>query len=410
MLAFNEAMSRHGVVRDAKKKFVSKQAADFSEQVWNALIDVDFDPAPYSFAEAIKQQMPFDAVPVVRTESGVAAAFVLDAAAEILIKDRDYAAQAKAIWRKYAEREALANNVQEGYGCDKSASWELAREVASRPDAKVVEEIAKLAGRMYKVLHGARKVPTNDPHEVKDVELGGDVERLTAAELTQLGTPGLDDLAAIRLLEKRSQQYRMKGKMAASRGPLVIALDESGSMHDDGYANRNSWAKAAALALARVAHDGNRMVKVVHFAHVVTTTQCAPGDPRSLLDMTRHFFGGGTDIALALANAAREVGNLAIDGYVGADVIVVTDGEDDGHSAQDKVLGLMQGQGVRLWTVLIECDLQEEAPLRKRAQEVIRVGGTDRADILAALRGAADNHVTDEEKAADDARKRAAMN
>lgn len=409
MLEYKEALSRHGVVRDASNKFKQKQC-DIAGDVWSAIVDVNFDPPPQSFAEALLNQMPFDAVPVVRTEAGVSAAFVLDAAADIIVKDRDYIAQAKAVWKKFEERAALANNVQEGYGCDKSASWELAREVASRPDAKVVEEIAKLAGRMYKVLQGARKVPTNDPHEVKNIEVGGDIERLTAEELTQLGTPGLSDLAAIRLLEKRSQQYQMKGKMAASRGPLVIALDESGSMHDDGYANRNSWAKAAALALARVAHDGGRMVKVVHFAHVTAVTKCAPGDPRALLDMTRHFFSGGTDIALALTIAAREVGNLALEGFIGADIVIVTDGEDGSHAAQDKVLGLMQAQGVRLWTVLIECDVQEKAPLRARAQEVIRVGATDRADVIAGLRGAGDNVVTDDEKAADDARKRAAMN
>ncbi len=409
MLEFKEALGRHGVVQDALKKFKQKQC-DFTEAVWESIINVDFDPEPHTFAEAIRMQMPFDAIPVVRTETGVTAAFVLDAAADIIVKDRDYVAQAKAVWKKFEERAALANNLQEGYGCDKSASWELAREVASRPDARKVEEIAKLAGRMYKHLQGARKVPTNDPHEVKNVKTGGDIERLTAEELTQLGTPGLDDMAAIRLLEKRSQQYDMRGKMAASRGPLVIALDESGSMHDDGYGNRNSWAKAAALALARVAHDGGRMVKVVHFAHCTAVTKCAPTDARALLDMTRHFFSGGTDIALALAVAAREVGNLALEGFIGADIVIVTDGEDGSHLAQDKVLGLMQAQGVRLWTVLIECDLAEKAPLRTRAQELIRVGATDRADVIAGLRGAGDNTVTDEEKAADDARKRAAMN
>lgn len=406
MLEYQDALRRHGVVQDATKEFKKKQA-DIGEPVWNSLIDSDFSPERLSFAEALRMTMPFDALAVVRTESGVAAAYAMSTAAEVFVKDRDYLLQAKAVWKKFEERERLANNIQEGYGCDKSASWELAREVASRPDASMVEQIAKLAGRMYKHLQGARKIPTDDPHEVVNVHTGGDVERLTAEELTGLGTPGLSDYAAIKLLEKRSMQYKMKGKMAASRGPLVIALDESGSMHDDGYSNRNSWAKAAAIALARVAHDGGRMVKVVHFAHVTAATQCPPGDARALIDMSRHFFSGGTDIALALACAAREVGNLALQGHVGADIVIVTDGEDGNHAAQDKVLGLVQAQGVRLWTVLIECDVHEKAPLRVRANDVIRVGSTDRADLIAGLRDAAENVVSDEDKAADDARRRA---
>jgi uncharacterized protein with von Willebrand factor type A (vWA) domain len=407
MMTVKEALSRHGVARDAKTTFERKGDPAVFDAAWNSVVDIDYSPDTYSFAEALRLTMPFDAVPIVRGDTGVSAAFVVSTAAEVYVPGRDYMVQARAVWQKFEERKRMANNIKEGYGCDKSASWELAREIAKMPDASKVEQVAKLAGRMYKSLQGARKVPTNDPHEVKDVEVGGDIERLTADELTQLCTPGLDDPAAIRLLEKRSMQYRMKGKMAASRGPLVIALDESGSMHDDGYGNRNTWAKAAALALARVAHDGGRMVKFVHFAHVTAVTRCKPGDNQALLDMTRHFFSGGTNIALALAVAAREVGNLALEGYVGADVIVVTDGEDGSHEAQDKVLGLMQGQGVRLWTVLIECDLSEKAPLRTRASDVIRVGATDRADVISGLRAAAENVVSDDDKKANDARLRA---
>jgi hypothetical protein len=410
MLTYTEAKERHAVISEAELALDKKQAKDIAEPTWRALVDVDYEPESDSFGEALVLSMPLDAIPLVRSRTGISAVFLLSKTAEIFVKDRDFGPQAKAIWKAFEERARLANNVEEGYGCDKSAAWDLAREIAQMPDAKKVEEIAKMAGRMHKVLSGARKVPTDDPHEVKDIELGGDIERLTASELTQLSTPGLSDLAAIRLLEKRSQQYRMKGRTAASRGPLVICLDESGSMHDDGYANRNSWAKAASLALARVAHEGNRMVKVVHYSSVTDCSRCAPGDSRALLDMTRHFLSGGTDIAKALVVAAREVGDLAKEGFIGADVILVTDGEDYSSAAQDKVLGLMQAQGIRLWTVAIECDIAAESPLRKRAHELIRVGATDRADMIAGLRGAAENHVSDEEKKAAEERQRLAMN
>lgn len=409
MQTFEDALPLHLTLREAVKDLKKKQLDP--KPLWNAIMDPQDDPADDSFAEALRLTMPGDSIPVVRTLAGVAAAFVLRASADIYDANaRDLMKVGRDVWRAFEERRALAELIEHGYGCDKSASWECAREMASNPDVQVVRAIADMAGRMYEVLSGVRKIPTDDPHEVKGVTMGGDLERLVGEELAALGTPGLDDLAAIRILEKRATQYRYKGKMAKSRGPLVICIDESGSMQDDGYAGRNTWAKACAVAMTRVAHEGDRMVKIVHFATSCVVSQCAPGDAKAVLDMSRHFLDGGTDIADALYNAAREVGNLAMSGHVGADIVMITDGCDNSEAAQEKILGLVQAQGVRLWTVAIECEVPASMPLRKRASEYVRVGATDRADLMEALRGVANNVVSDEEVAAAEQVRIAAMN
>lgn len=411
MQTFEQALQHHTPLREIVKTFAGKQLTDVPA-LWRAVVDAEEDPASDSYAEALRLTMPGDTIPVVRAGSGVAAVFLLEAAAQAYEPKRDVFHCARQAWRLFEERAKSAETIEGGYGCDRSAAWEHAREVAGTKDARVVEEIAKMAGRMYKVLNGQRTINTDDPQQVKDVTLGGDVERLVAAEIAHLATPGLDDAAAVRILEKRAQQYKMKGKTAANRGPLVIMVDESGSMHDDGVGDRNTWAKACMVALTRVAHEGGRMVKVVHFGTSAVVSVLAPGDAKAILDASRHFLNSGTDIARALVVGAKEVGNLALEGYVGADMVLITDGEDYSDEAQDKVLGLVQAQGVRLWTVVIECNLREESPLNKRAQQVIRVGRTDRADLLEALRGAANNTVTpDEEKAAKErAEKLRAMN
>jgi hypothetical protein len=410
MQTYKDAMTRHVAAREAEEIFRKKGFK--ADALWQAIVDVNEDPKEDSFAEAVKLAMPTDAIPIVRTLSGVAAAFVMRAAADLYDGKRDFMKLAREVWRAFEERQKLANNVEEGYGCDKAVSWELARDISDSPEPHRVNEIAKLAGRMYEVLSGVRKVPTNDPHEVKGVKLGDEIERLVSEEIAALSTPGLDDMAAIRILEKRAMQFRLTGKQAKSRGPLVICIDESGSMHDDGYAGRNTWAKACAVAMTRVAHDGDRMVKVVHFGTSCVAQELAPGDAKAVLDMSRHFLSGGTDIARALYVAAQEVGNLAQAGHVGADIVMITDGEDYSHPQQEKILALVQAQGVRLWTVAIECDISgkcncgecknKPAPLARRASELVRVGATDRADLVAALRSAADNTVSEEEVAAAD--------
>ncbi len=146
------------------------------------------------------------------------------------------------------------------------------------------------------------------------------------------------------------------------------------------------------------------MVSVVHFATGTDVTKLPPGDHRAILNMTRHFLNGGTDIAKALAVGADEVGNLAAQGFVGADIVLITDGEDYNYKAMDVTLGLAQAQGVRLWTVVIECNVDKKSPIISRASEVIRVGGTRRADMVAQLRNAAQNIVSQEEQAAADQR------
>lgn len=402
-LTYTQALENHKTVELAAAEFTKRGEPDAGAAVWEALADSDA-PAIDTYADAVQITMPIDSIPVVRARAGVSASFAFERMAAHFESGGDYFKQARKAWGEFEERRKLANQVEEGYGCDKSASWDLARDVSQVKDRPLIEQIAEMAGRMYRAMTGGRKVPTDEPHEVTGVKVGGEIERLLAEELTQLFDPDMSDHAAIRILEKQSQQYKMKGKSCASRGPLVIAVDESGSMHDDGYGDRNSWAKACCVALTRIAHEGNRQVRVVHFATATDVSPLAPGDHKAVLDMTRHFLGGGTEIAKALAVSAREVGNLAAQGFVGADIVLITDGGDNNHKAIETTLGYAQAQGVRLWTVLIEMQPDPNSPIVKRASEVIRVGGTLRADQVASLVAAAANVVTPEEQRAADQR------
>lgn len=424
-IPFKRAQRRHKMVRVGVTVFDKGGMKDDGEAVWEAITGMDeLDNAvvPTPMADAMKVTCPVDFIPVVRAHSGIAAAYAFEAAAmfwrDANAGEDEYECRqaAKKAWGAFGERVKQAKQVKEGFGWDWSPCWEMVRDIndMSECDVREIEAIAQLAGRMWKaVASDVARERTDDPHEVVDVKVGGDVERVLASEIAQLFVPEMEDMAAIKILEDRAAEYRMQGVNSVTRGPLVLVLDESGSMHDDGhgygYKGRNTWAKACALALLRLAHQGNRMVRVVHFSTGTAVTECAPGDTKAVLRMLRHFFGGGTDIGTALEVALDQVGELEKNGYVGADIVLVTDGEDGSYAHQEKVLNECVANGVRLWTVGIEMEIDKAAPIRKYAEKVLRVGGTQEADLVGQLRDAATNLVSQDDIEKSKARN-AAMN
>jgi uncharacterized protein with von Willebrand factor type A (vWA) domain len=240
---------------------------------------------------------------------------------------------------------------------------------------------------MYVALRGAQARKIHGiPSEVYSVEQGNDLARLLPAEQVLLTEPVLEIAALERIASRRAAQYAVRGTTKVSKGPLVIALDESGSMGGE----RNDWAKAAAVALSRVATEEKRPVSVVHYSTSTVIQPLPAGDTEALLKMIRHFLGKGTAIGLALGVAVQQVRELAQKGQKGADIILVTDGIDGDIQAQETAIAEGDVIGARLWTVAIECDIPDRSPLRARAAHYIRLGRSDLTDkSVTLLAGAA---------------------
>jgi uncharacterized protein with von Willebrand factor type A (vWA) domain len=137
---------------------------------------------------------------------------------------------------------------------------------------------------------------------------------------------------------------------------------------------RNTWAKAAAVALSRVASEEGRPVAVVHYSTSVKVQPLRPGDDAALLAMVSHFLSGGTAIGLALREGVQQVKALEQRGQRGADIVLVTDGIDGDVAAQTAAVDEALAMQARLWTVAIECDIPETSTLRARASQYTRLG------------------------------------
>jgi uncharacterized protein with von Willebrand factor type A (vWA) domain len=214
---------------------------------------------------------------------------------------------------------------------------------AMRNDATLAR-IVELAGRMREFAKHTRESKTrNVPEEVVDIETGGDWSRFVAAELVGLADEDLELYLMRRAVERGVFQYALEGNENAARGPIVFCLDESTSMRGA----RHEYAKAAAFCMAEIAGREKRAFTLLHFtSEVVRRDDYRPPAPMhvdSLIQMLTHFGNGGTNIGVALTEAARVV--EAEDAMGKADVILLSDGAD---GFPEKALARCESAGARV--------------------------------------------------------------
>lgn len=356
-----------------------------AEAIWNGLAGVGDD----ALSCAVSETLPQDHAAFIASDD-IVAAHVVAIGVRLLSGKSVPATPFRA--RRWAMRElwpafaaALAER-ESGRGRD--GGWPMPARLPANGQALTdprLQRINELAGRMYAILRAAqRKRVLGVPEDVVGVTTGADVERLVPDELAlwACGGGARADLA-VRLEEGRATHLEVEGTEHNKRGPLVIALDESGSMSGD----RNIWAKAAMTALARLAWNDRRPVKVVHFSTATRTHELRPGNYAGLQRAQLTFLNGGTAIGRAVAVAAHEVEAWQRQGVQGADVVLVSDGVDE-PEGMTAALDRFRASGVRLFGVAVECSFH--GPLRDACAEYVQLrgGALGSADAVDALKGA----------------------
>lgn len=368
---FDKAWTEHLVL-----KRLAAQDADFARNLWDGI--TGRDTAPGSIGEALADTMPGEIALLLADD--VPAVFALSTAWGMMRhfgptdSPHDMREAARECWEVFSARANVTAELTQslGWASGDDLAWTTMQDTnTDKGDLEMIRRVARLAGRMYSVLKGSavRKVPGMSG-EIYSVEQGNAIARLLPFELACLADSAVELLALERIATKRASQFAVRGEAPQSRGPLVVALDESGSMNG----GRNEWAKAAALAVARVAAEDNRPVSIVHYSTSTRVQRLLPRDSKSVLEMIRTFLNGGTAIGVALDVAARQVEELARRGDHGADVILVTDGISHDTTAQTTALDKLSGMKARLYTVAIECEIAASSPLHARATSYSELG------------------------------------
>lgn len=240
-----------------------------------------------------------------------------------------------------------------GIGAGQRIPPEAAIELAYKwRNADKLKRVAELIGRLERDFRWKRsnRVIGGDDIIV-GVEVGAEIRKLLPHEFALFGHPVLKrkfyrDFAAKQLL-----QYEMIGEASASKGPVIICIDDSGSMSGP----REEWAKGVALALTSIAHREKREVYIISFSGYVSGEwhfKVKGGiDPELATDFAMSFNGGGTDITEALKRA-KEV-YLTMPAFKTADIVLITDGSDYMEEDDLELKAWFAQEGVRLQGVVI---------------------------------------------------------
>jgi len=226
------------------------------------------------------------------------------------------------------EHVAFGTAMGQNSGVGRSACRALAARL--KTDARL-RRIAQLAGKFSRIVASKRRARVrHGADEIGDVEQGSDLARLLPAELALLVHPRAR-LATLRdLHEQRCLQYALRSNEMLGKGPLVVAVDKSGSM--EGLPD--VWATAVALALLDVAAAERRAFALICFDGAIRhESVIMPGE---LLPEAGLFVScdGGTNIHAAIGRGLEIIAQHS-GALKEADLVLITDGASDISGAED---------------------------------------------------------------------------
>ena len=135
---------------------------------------------------------------------------------------------------------------------DPRAIAELYKRVRRNPSLR---RICELAGRFRRVAQSRqRRKAAHGLDDVVGVVTDGDLGRLLPQELAKLAIPEFEDDTLRRLVERQLMCREYRSLEPVAQGPILVSVDESGSMEGD----KVHTAKALALALAWIARQQQR--------------------------------------------------------------------------------------------------------------------------------------------------------
>jgi uncharacterized protein with von Willebrand factor type A (vWA) domain len=246
----------------------------------------------------------------------------------------------------------------------RSRAWQVARRAAERlAQLQPLVELIRRLGRAERVVaprprpqpeaRADRAVPTrwretrlaDAPGELKGIHLDDRIERMLGAEALLITHPVLHKLWRARFAERRLLCYDSEAVLvervvdpagraqpatelpdaeSAERGPMLIAVDTSGSMKGA----PENVAKALVLQVLRTAHAERRACRLLAFGgpgelveHELALT---PTGLDALMAVMGQSFDGGTDLQMPIERAIERVHEAQ---WRSADLLVVSDGE-----------------------------------------------------------------------------------
>ena len=228
---------------------------------------------------------------------------------------------------------------------------------------KSLQELADLLGRQSRTQAVFEKelrdkvVITTEWHpkpayrgEINGLKYSNDIAAVLPAELAMLKNPATKKLFQLKFAQKQLLSFAYQNEQAETqekteqeeitmekkepKGPIIICVDTSGSMHG----TPENIAKTVAFALAKIAVEQERLCYIISFSTDIETLEVKPNEDmeltnadggnylQKLVSFLHMSFNGGTDAEPALRKALTMLaGNDKATGYKNADVLMISD-------------------------------------------------------------------------------------
>ena len=226
-----------------------------------------------------------------------------------------------------------------------------------------LQELADLLGRqsrtqaVYEKELRDKVVITTEWHpkpayrgEINGLKYSNDIAAALPCELALLKNPAAKKLFQLKFAQKQLLSFAYQNEQAETqekteqeevtmekkepKGPIIICVDTSGSMHG----TPENIAKTVAFALAKIAAEQERLCYIISFSTDIETLEVKPNEDmeltnvdggnylQKLVSFLRMSFNGGTDAEPALRKALTMLaGNDGATGYKNADVLMISD-------------------------------------------------------------------------------------
>jgi uncharacterized protein with von Willebrand factor type A (vWA) domain len=219
-----------------------------------------------------------------------------------------------------------------------------------------LKRICELAGKYRRMAQSKqRQKVTHGYDDMIGVVMDGDISKLLPVELSSLVDPDLELDALRRIAERQAFCREYRGVEETGKGPIVICVDESGSMKGEAIAN----AKAFALALAWIARKQKRWCAMVSFSgssrgiyHVLRPEKW---DEVGLMAWLEHFYNGGTTMEVPLRTLPFQYWEEMKCPKGKTDMIILTDAAVDvPHDLRVPFMEWKKQQKCRLISLVLE--------------------------------------------------------
>lgn len=266
----------------------------------------------------------------------------------------------KALEENDEVNEAISNLHGDSSGAGKhAANLEAKKKLAEKlRKNKELKKLTQKLGALRKIWHERKKArKTRDTYEsITGARFGDNVTKAFPAEVALAASPEGSALFALKYSQKTllTKDYTST-RRDIGKGPIVMYVDVSGSMHGE----TEVWSKAIAFVIAEEALKQNREIQIHLFDTQINGSvklQKDRKDNAQLIDFVCTWtLGGGTSFNAVLAHALdkAKISDRA-------DVLMITDGHSDVHDNFIRRLNsFKQTNGVQWSTVCINTDIPD---------------------------------------------------